>query len=64
MNHEAYKLKKEEILSKSNHPSECKLVLRLTLALLDDEGIYLTLDQQLALISHLCAMVDRGFDGG
>ncbi|MCL1990727.1 MAG: hypothetical protein FWG67_07555 [Defluviitaleaceae bacterium] len=64
MNHETYAMKKEEILSKSNHKEICKSLLTFTQSTLEKEGLKLAFEQTLALTSHLCAMVERGYEGG
>lgn len=64
MTSEAYHLKVAEILSKCHHPDVAKEKFEITLKLLTEEGINMTLVQKLTLSSHICAMVDRNFDGG
>ena len=64
MTSEAYDLKLSEVLSKCHYPEVAKEKLSVTLNLLRDAGINMTLVQRLTLSSHICAMVDRSFDGG
>jgi len=64
MTNEVYDLKLSEILSNCHYPDIAKEKFDLTLTLLQDAGIQMTLLQRLTLSSHICAMVDRNFDGG
>jgi PRD domain protein (TIGR03582 family) len=64
MTREAYDLKFVEVLSKCHYPDEAKEKLDLALGLLQEVEINMTQVQRLTLLSHLCAMVDRNFDGG
>lgn len=61
---EAYDLKLSEIIKKCHYPEIAKEKLDITFQLLQEADIHMTQLQKLTLSSHICAMVNRNFDGG
>lgn len=64
MNKEDYQVRLAEILARCPYQEVAKEKLATTLAMVNAAGIEMTLVQQLTLTSHLCAMVERSYDGG
>jgi len=59
-----YESKLEEILEKTTHIEVAKEKIEVAISMAKEAGINMTLTQRLGISSHLCAMVNRHFEGG
>jgi len=59
-----YELKLKEILEKTAHIEVAKEKIELAISMAKEVGIEMTFTQRLGISSHLCAMVNRHFEGG
>ena len=57
-------LKVKEMLNESLHTKQCEAVLGYALELMKDACIPMSVEQQMTLTSHICAMVNRSINGG